>query len=95
MTELTYSIKEILDLQFRSQEKDFKEIKEMLVKQEQNSEKQFNRLDAEISALKSKIGDLEMQLTTVKTDKGWSKAIFGTAIVFVAAIFSFALNRIF
>ncbi len=87
MSDLTYTVKEILDLQFKSQAKEFEEIKTMLAKQDANVERQFARLDNEIDSLRKEIENL-------KQDNAKAKVVWSVGATIGASLIAVVTNRI-
>ena len=88
MIEQTYSVKEIIELQFRNQSKELTEIKTLLEKQNIQVDKQFARLD-------TKITEIENELGILKQDNAKYKMIIGIGATIGASIITFGLNKIF
>jgi predicted nuclease with TOPRIM domain len=88
MSEPTYSVKEIIELQFRNLSKEMTEIKSLLEKQNTQVDKQFQRLDVEIKEIRDRVD----QLTT---DNTRYKMIIGIGATAGASVITFFLNRIF
>jgi hypothetical protein len=81
MTEPTYSLKEIIELQFSNQAKELGDIKQLLKDQNIQFEKRFAQIEKDID-------DLRM-------DNARYKMIIGVGATLGATVFTFLLNRIF
>jgi uncharacterized protein YlxW (UPF0749 family) len=92
MTEPTYSIKEIIEIQFQSVTEHLKRIEVVLKDQNTQTEKQFARLDKEIADLRTEVGNLKTEQTK-NTTKG--NVIWGGLSVAGAFLISYIMNRIF
>lgn len=79
MTEPTYTVKEIIELQFRALGKDIQEIKNTLQKQNENTEARFNRIEQEIDEL--------------RVESARYKTIWGIGATLGASFVAFVLNR--
>lgn len=88
MEQPTYSVKEIIELQFRALGKDIQEIKETLKEQSNQSDKQFARLDKEVA-------DLKAQVSQLQSDNAKYKTIWGIGATIGASLVAFFLNKIF
>lgn len=82
MSEPTYTVKEIIELQFRALGKDIQEIKQTLQKQNENAEARFNRIEKDID-------DLRIESTRHKTIWGIGATIGASVVaVFSGRLFS-------
>lgn len=80
MTEQIYSVKEIMDIQFKGLDAKLDDIKETLKQQNTNSEIRFTRIEREID-------DIKTQQAKVMTAWGIFSALGAT-------VFAFVLNKI-
>lgn len=76
-----YSVKEIIELQFRNLSKEMAEIKEMLREQNTQFEKRFTAIEKDIDEL--------------RLDNARYKLIWGIGATVGASVVAFFLNRIF
>ena len=81
MTEPTYTLKEIIELQFSNQAKELVDIKNLLKDQNIQFEKRFASIEKDIDEL--------------RMDNARYKMIIGVGATIGATIFTFLLNRIF
>lgn len=88
MDQPTYTIKEIIEIQFGALRKDIQAIQEMLKEQTSQTDKQFARLDKEIFDLKNQVSELQK-------DNARYKAIWGIGATIGASLVAFLLNKIF
>ena len=88
MTEPTYNIKDVIEIQFRNLSKEMTEIKALLKDQNTQVEKQFARIDTEMKEIKDKVDVLT-------ADNARYKMIIGIGATVGATFFTFLLNRIF
>ena len=88
MTEPTYNIKDVIEIQFRNLSKEMTEIKSLLKDQNLQTEKQFARIDTEMKEIKEKVDVLT-------ADNARYKVIIGVGATIGATVFTFLLNRIF
>ena len=88
MTEPTYSLKEIIELQFSNQAKELGDIKNLLKDQNVTFEKRFGTLESDIEMLRKEIESL-------KIDNSRYKTVFLGAWGLVIASVSFGLNKLF
>ena len=88
MTEPTYSLKEIIELQFSNQAKELGDIKNLLKDQNIQFEKRFASIETDIDNLRKDIDVLRL-------DNARYKMIIGAAATLGATVFTFLLNRIF
>lgn len=88
MNEPTYTVKEIIELQFKTLGKDIQEIKETLKEQTTQAEKQFARLDKEVGELRSEVQEL-------KEENARYKVIWGIGATIGASLVAIVSNRIF
>lgn len=88
MTEPTYNIKDVIEIQFRNLSKEMTEIKSLLKDQNLQTEKQFARIDLEMKEIKDKVDVLTADNTRYKL-------IIGIGATLGATVFTFLLNRIF
>ena len=86
--EPTYSIKEIMELQFKGIDHKLDAIVSTLKDQNSQSEKQFARLDREIAGLKTEI-------ELLKEDNARYKVIWGIGATLGASLVAFGLNKVF
>jgi peptidoglycan hydrolase CwlO-like protein len=86
--EPTYSIKEIMELQFKGIDHKLDSIVHALKDQNDQSDKQFARLDKEIAGLKEEVAEL-------KNDNARYKVILGIGATIGASVITFLINRIF
>jgi DNA-binding transcriptional MerR regulator len=92
MAEPTYSVKEIIELQFRNLSKEMTEIKDLLKEQNIQVEKQFARLDKDIADLREEVSTLKDEQTKSSTR---GNVIWGGLSVAGAVVISYVMNRIF
>lgn len=88
MSEPVYSVKEIIELQFRNISKELGEIRAALKDQSYITEAQFTRLDKEIDGLRKDINRLQQSDARNKT-------IWGIGATIGASVIAFIMNRIF
>lgn len=88
MTEPTYNIKDVIEIQFRNLSREMTEIKTLLKDQNLQTEKQFARIDLEMKEIKDKVDVLTADNTRYKL-------IIGVGATLGATVFAFVLNRIF
>lgn len=81
MTEPTYNIKEIIEIQFKNLSKEMTEIKDLLKEQNIQFEKRFASIEKDIDDL--------------RLDNARYKMIIGVGATLGATVFTFLLNRIF
>ena len=86
--EPTYSIKEIMELQFKGIDHKLDSIVHALKDQNDQSDKQFARLDKEIAGLKAEI-------ELLKDANARYKVIWGIGATMGASLVAFALNKVF
>lgn len=86
--EPAYTVKEILDIQFRAIEVKLDNITNSLKEQNTYFEKSITKLEREISEVREEI-------STLKSDNAKYKALLGIGATLGATIFTFLLNRIF
>ena len=79
MTEPTYSVKEIIELQFKNLSKEMTEIKDLLKDQNVQFEKRFASIEKDIDEL--------------RVDSARYKTIWGIGATVGASVIAFALNR--
>jgi hypothetical protein len=83
-----YSIKEIMEIQFKGIDHKLDAIVHALKDQNDQSDKQFARLDREIAGLKSEI-------ELLKDANARYKVIWGIGATMGASLVAFGLNRVF
>lgn len=88
MSEPNYTLKEILELQYKNLDLKLDDIRATLREQNVQTEKQFNRLDGEINKLENKISQLEQEQARYKV-------IWGIGATISASLIAFFMNRIF
>lgn len=88
MDQPTYTIKEIIEIQFGALRKDIQAIQDMLKEQTNQTDKQFARLDKEVS-------DLKEQVFQLQSDNARYKAVWGIGATVGASLVAFFLNKIF
>jgi peptidoglycan hydrolase CwlO-like protein len=88
MNEPTYSIKEIMELQFKGIDHKLDSIVQTLREQTNQADKQFARLDGEIASLKTEVSEL-------KNDSARYKVVLGIGATIGASLITFFVNRIF
>jgi len=81
MTEPTYSVKEIIELQFRNLSKEMTEIKNLLKDQNVQFEKRFAQIEKDIDDL--------------RIDNARYKMIIGIGATIGASAITFVLNKLF
>lgn len=81
MTDPTYTVKEIIELQFRNLSKEMTEIKDMLKAQNTQFEMRFTAIEKDIDEL--------------RLDNARYKLIWGIGATVGASLVAFFLNRIF
>jgi len=81
MSDPGYTIKEILDLQFRNLGKDISEIKNTLKEQTHNTDKRFSEIEVEIASLKE--------------DNAKYKTLWGIGATVGASLVAIITGRIF
>lgn len=79
MSEPTYSVKEIIELQFKNLSKEMTEIKDLLKDQNVQFEKRFASIEKDIDEL--------------RVDSARYKTIWGIGATVGASVIAFALNR--
>lgn len=80
MTDNLYSVKEIIEIQFRNQSKELMEIKQLLKDQNIQVEKRFTQIEKDIDNL--------------RMDNARYKVIWGIGATLGATVFAFLLNKI-
>ena len=88
MNEPTYTLKEIIELQFSNQAKELGDIKQLLKDQNVQFEKRFASIEVDIDNLRKDIDVLRL-------DNARYKMIIGVAATIGATMFTFLLNKIF
>lgn len=88
MDQPTYTIKEIIEIQFGALRKDIQAIQDMLKEQTNQTDKQYARLDKEVS-------DLKEQVSQLQSDNARYKAVWGIGATVGASLVAFFLNKIF
>ncbi len=88
MTEPNYSVKEILELQYKNLDIKLDDIRSTLKEQNIRVDKQFLRLDGEIVRLEAKVTLLEQEIAKYKV-------IWGIGATVGGGLIAFFLNRIF
>lgn len=88
MSEPVYSVKEIIELQFKNLSKEMTEIKSLLKDQNVQVEKQFTRLDTEIKDIRDKV-------EVLTNDNARYKLIIGIGATLGASAITFVLNKLF
>lgn len=88
MTEPTYSIKEIMELQFKGIDHKLDSISATLKDQTIQTEKRFAQMEA-------KLDEIEKEQALQKTEQAKYKVIWGIGATVGATIIAFGLNRIF
>ena len=86
--EPSYTVAEILDIQFRAIEVKLDNITNSLKEQNTYFEKSITKLEREISEVREEI-------STLKSDNAKYKTLLGIGATLGATIFTFLLNRIF
>lgn len=86
--ETGYSMKEILELHFKSLGRDIGDLRKAIEGQEVKTEKRFLKLDGEMEDMKKAIAGLQ-------TENARYKTIIGIGATVGATVFTFLLNRIF
>ena len=81
MTDQTYTVKEIIELQFKNLSKEMTEIKDLLKDQNVQIEKRFTSIEKDIDDL--------------RLDNARYKMIVGAGATLGATVFTFLINRIF
>lgn len=81
MTEPSYSLKEIIEIQFSTLRKDLQDIKITLDKQNDESERRFTKIEKELDEL--------------RLDNARYKLIWGIGATAGASLIAIAVNRIF
>lgn len=91
MTEPTYSIKEIIELQFLNLSKEVTEIKQLLKDQNVQVEKRFSQMEKDIDGLRSEIAELNTENARYKLIFGLGNIVVGG---FIAALMAYVVTRI-
>lgn len=86
--EPTYSIKEIMELQFKGMDHKLDTIVSTLKEQTAQTDKQFLRLDKEIA-------DLKVQVAELRETNARYKTIWGIGATLGASVVAYTLNKIF
>jgi uncharacterized protein YdcH (DUF465 family) len=86
--EPAYTVKEILDIQFRGIDHKLDAISNTLKDQNAHFEKRFLQVEKEL-------GELRDQVQELKTENARYKTIWGIGATVGATIFAFTLNRLF
>lgn len=86
--EPAYTVKEILDIQFRAIEVKLDNISSTLKDQHTHFEKSILKLEKEIV-------DVREEIATLKDDNARYKTLLGIGATLGATVFTFLLNRIF
>ena len=81
MNEPSYSLKEIIEIQFSTLRKDLQDIKTTLEKQNNESERRFTKIEKELDEL--------------RLDNARYKLIWGIGATVGASLIAIAANRIF
>ena len=81
MNEPSYSLKEIIEIQFSTLRKDLQDIKTTLEKQNDESERRFTKIEKELDEL--------------RLDNARYKLIWGVGATVGASLIAIAANRIF
>jgi len=81
MNEPSYSLKEIIEIQFSTLRKDLQDIKNTLEKQNVETEKRFS--------------DIEKDIDVLRLDNARYKLIWGVGATVGASLIAIAANRIF
>jgi len=81
MNEPSYSLKEIIEIQFSTLRKDLQDIKTTLEKQNDESERRFTKIEKELDEL--------------RLDNARYKLIWGVGATLGASLIAIAANRIF
>ena len=92
MGEPVYTIKEIMDIQFKGLDHKLDVIKETLKEQNVSSAARFNALEAEMDGFRKEIAQLREEQAKYKTVWGIGATIGAS---FVASIVAFGFNKIF
>jgi hypothetical protein len=92
MSEPTYNIKEVIEIQFQTVTEHLRRIEVVLKDQNTSAEKQFARLDKEIAELRIEVGNLKRE-QSISATKG--NVIWGGLSVAGAVLISYIMNRIF
>jgi len=88
MTEPVYTVKEIMELQFKGIDAKLDDIKNTLKDQNLQSEKRFIQLESEVSLVQKEVQNLKEENARYKT-------IWGIGATVGASLVAFTLNRIF
>ena len=88
MNDPTYSIKEIIELQFINLSKEMTEIKQLLKEQNVQVDKRFATIEREIKDVRDDIDGL-------KIENSRYKLIFTVVGTLGASLFAFGLNKVF
>jgi hypothetical protein len=88
MTEPVYTVKEIMELQFKGIDAKLDDIKNTLKEQNLQSEKRFIQLESEVSLVQKEVQNLKEENARYKT-------IWGIGATVGASLVAFILNRIF
>jgi len=86
MSEPNYTIKEILELQYKNLDTKLDDIRLTLKEQNMQTEKRFLQLDVEVSELRKEIQSL-------KEDGARNKLIIGTGATLGASLIAILFNR--
>ncbi len=86
--EPAYTVKEIMDIQFRAIDAKLDDIKSTLKDQNTHFEKRFVQIEREL-------GDLKDDVNNLKTENARYKTIWGIGATVGATIFAYVLNRMF
>jgi hypothetical protein len=92
MTEPTYTIKEIMDIQFKGLDHKLDAIRDTLKEQNISAANRFASLEIEMDSFRKEIAQLREEQAKYKTVWGIGATIGAS---FVATIVAFTFNRIF
>lgn len=88
MSDPSYTIKEILELQFKNLNTELSAIRETLKEQNRNTNSQFIRHDTELEKLKTDLGEIREENAKYKT-------VWGIGATIGASLVAIVANRIF
>ena len=92
MTEPTYTIKEIMDIQFKGLDHKLDAIRDTLKEQNVNAANRFANLEIEMDSFRKEIAQLREEQAKYKTVWGIGATVGAS---FVASIVAFGFNKIF